>query len=189
MHKSGLGGLSLVNFATRTTAGVGTASTHDGSIYAQPFFTGDLPLLVESMGIVVSTAGTAKLKLAIYECFSSRNLYPDARLADLGELSYGVLGTTLLPAGLTLAAGTMYWLAVLYDAGTGAHQSTSDNNDDTLPSGPLGLVVGAGSSGTAATGLAVVQAYASGLPATFPAGAVGVTSIGQFPAIAIEPGL
>lgn len=189
MHKSGLAGLTIQNYAARPTHGTGTC-TLSNFMLAQPFFTGDEPLDLAGMGIYCSATGTANQRLGIYECTSTRNLYPGALLYDLGTVTYGGTGERLASLAMTLAmtlpAGQMFWLVSLSDAGSGTHYSISSSNPSSVPSGVLGAS-GTSPPNTVATHLQVARTFASGLPATFPAGATVAGYSGALPAILLDP--
>lgn len=193
IHKSGTAGLTLQNYAARPDSVGGSPSSLPDTLLAQPFWTGDEPLSITGLGINCQTAGTATLRIAVYDVPSTRNLYPGNLLHDFGVVDYAATGVRLASLSVTLPANQMFWIVTNTPGGTGQHFGAASSNEVTLPSGPLGTVVSspASVSNQAALGLFVASTYVAPptpMPATFPAGAATRNNqFGVYPAIVIEP--
>ncbi len=193
IHKSGEAGLILQNYAARPDGATGNPSSLINTLLAQPFWTGDEPLSITDLGINCQTAGTATLRIAVYDVPSTRNLYPGNLLHDFGVVDYAATGVRLASLSVTLPANQMFWIVTNTPGGTGQHVGLTSTNEITLPSGPLGTVVSspASVSNQAAVGLFVASTYVAPptpMPATFPAGAATRNNISAvYPAIVIVP--
>jgi hypothetical protein len=191
MHKSGLAGLVLQNYAARPDSSVGNPFSVPNLLRAQPFFTGDLPLALAQIGLNCSSIGLAKIKIAVYDCLSTRDVYPRNLLHDLGEVDLAATGPRMLPAAFTLAAGKLFWLVTNTDGGTGQYTSVASNNEASVPVGLLGTFIsGPTTSSTGLSmGLSVARAYAAAptFPATFPAGAVPIAGASDLVGIILDP--
>jgi hypothetical protein len=171
-HAPGASGLTVENYLSRTENGTGNPSSGANTLYAQPWFTGDLPLSVASFGIRVTTAGAANVDLAVYEATSERDIYPSNRIwQSATPISYAVVGPVLLAVAQSFAAGKLYWFVTNTDGGAGAHTCAFNGQALNFPAGVLGWLT-AGSVG--ATTLTVARSYASGMPPTFPVGAAPI---------------
>lgn len=189
MHKSGNSGLTLQNYAARLGGAGGGASALPNVLLAQPFFTGDLPLTLAQIGIDCTAVGTGNIQIGIYDCLSTRDIYPRNRLS-LGSVDYSATGPRLTSASITLAAGKLFWLVTNTDGGSGTNSSVVSANEITVPVGVVGLVLPGAATGanTVALGLFIARAYGLGLPATFPAGADKRNNqFGAYPAIILDP--
>lgn len=192
MHLPGAGpgaGLTVENYLSRTENGTGNPSSGANTLYAQPWFTGDLPLNVASFGLRVTTVGLANVDLAVYEATSERDIYPSNRIWQSSTpINYGVLGPVLRTVAQSFAAGKLYWLVTNTDGGTGAHASAFTGLALNFPAGVLGWLP---ASSTGANTLTVASSYAAGMPATFPAGAAPIGGAGFVnrvaPAIIVVP--
>lgn len=188
MHKSGNSGLTLQNYAARLGGGGGSASALPNTLLAQPFFTGDLPLTLAQIGINCTGTGTGNIQIGIYDCLSTRDIYPRNRLS-FGSVAYSATGPLLTSASITLAAGKLFWLVTNTDGGSGSNSTVVDGtNEITLPVGVAGLVLpgAATEANQVALGLFIAAAYGPP-PATFPAGAdKRNNSGGAFPAIILD---
>lgn len=193
MHKSGVAGLTLQNYAARPDSVGGSPSSLINTLLAQPFWTGDESLSITALGINCLSTGTATLRIAVYDVPSTRNLYPGDLLHDFGVVDYTATGVRLASLSVTLPANKMFWIVTNTPGGTGQHAGVTSSNEITLPSGSLGTVVSspASVSNQAALGLFVASTYVAPptpMPATFPAGAATRNNqFGVYPAIVIEP--
>jgi len=188
MHKSGNSGLTLQNYAARLDFASGDANALPGTLLAQPFFTGDLPLTLAQIGIDCTAVGTGNIQIGIYDCLSTRDIYPRNRLS-LGSVDYSATGPRLTSASITLAAGKLFWLVTNTDGGSGTNSSVVSANEITVPVGVVGLVLPSAATGAnqVALGLFIAAAYGP-LPATFPAGAATRNNqFGAYPAIILDP--
>lgn len=191
-HAPGAGpgvGLTVENYLSRTEDGTGNPSSGANTMYAQPWFTGDLPLNVASFGLRVTTTGLANVDLAVYEATSERDVYPSNRIwQSATPINYGVLGSVLRAVAQSFAAGKLYWFVTNTDGGTGAHSCAYTSFALNYPAGVLGWLT---SGSVGATTLTVARSYASGMPATFPAGAAPIGGAGFVnrvaPAIIVVP--
>ena len=185
--------LTLQNYAARPDNTSGNPSSLINTLLAQPFWTGDEPLSITALGINCQTAGTATLRIAVYDVPSTRNLYPGNLLHDFGVVDYAATGVRLASLSVTLPANQMFWIVTNTPGGTGQHVGVTSSNEITLPSGPLGIVVSspASVSSQAAVGLFVASTYVAPptpMPATFPAGAATRNNASSvYPAIVIVP--
>jgi hypothetical protein len=184
-------GLVVENYLSRTENGTGNPSSGANTLYAQPWFTGDLPLNVASFGLRVTSIGTAKVDLAVYEATSERNIYPSNRIWQstlANEIVYGSTGAVLRSVAMSFAAGKLYWFVTNTDGGSGAHTCAFNGQALNFPAGVLGWLT---SGSVGATTLTVARSYASGMPATFPAGAAPIGGSGFVnrvaPAIIVVP--
>jgi hypothetical protein len=99
---------------------LGGSSPIDGSINATPFASlrgGTL----DRIRIYVSSAGGASsmVRLAIYQAASETNLYPDALVLDVGELSAASTGWKTFTISQALTPNCLYWFAMLATSGGG----------------------------------------------------------------------
>lgn len=187
VHKPGNDGLTVENFVARLNSVAGAPIAN--RMLAQPWFTGDLPMRVLRLGIRVTTGGATNQRIGIYTSTSTRNLYPDALVVDLGIVNYAATGNIFVPNNdFTLAAGSLYWIATIADAALGQHNAIAGGgNEENLPAGPLGSIGTAPNPPTnAALVWNVARTYASGFPATFTAGGTGADGT-NVPAIIWEP--
>jgi hypothetical protein len=150
IHKSGEAGLILQNYAARPDGATGNPSSLINTLLAQPFWTGDEPLSITDLGINCQTAGTATLRIAVYDVPSTRNLYPGNLLHDFGVVDYAATGVRLASLSVTLPANQMFWIVTNTPGGTGQHVGLTSTNEITLPSSPLGTVVTSPASASAA---------------------------------------
>lgn len=191
MHKSGNSGLVLQNYAMRPDNGGANPASVPNRMLAQPFFTGDLPRALAQIGLNCTGIGLANVKIAIYDCLSTRDIYPRNRLHDLGSVNLAATGQRLLPAAITLAAGKLFWLVTNTDGGTGQYTTLASGNESSAPVGVVGVFI----SGTTTSasqlsmGLSVARSFVAepGFPATFPVGATPVQGGGSQAAIILDP--
>lgn len=164
-----LGGMPRVNAALST--GAPTANV----LRAVPFITGP-KVTLDRIGINVTSAVSGNQRLGIY---TDNNGYPGDLVADLGVVTTGTTGVkeiTISPAQ-SLAANTLYWLAIVGDAAPTVR---------TVPVSTLLPILGLDSGyGTAlGVGWSVSFTYAA-LPATFTAGGSAITA-DPVPAIGVR---
>lgn len=185
--------LVVESYLSRTENGTGNPSGAPNQMLAQPWFTGDVPLNVASFGVRVTTIGTAKVDLAVYEAKGERDIYPGNRIWQstlANEIVYGSTGAVLRSVSLPLsfAAGKLYWFVTNTDGGTGEHTRAFAGLVLNYPAGVLGWLPAVS---LGANMLAVARTYGDGMPATFPSGATPIggatTFSGAAPAIIVVP--
>jgi hypothetical protein len=192
IHKSGNSGLVIQNYATRVSVTGANPASVPNQLLAQPFFTGDLPLVLAEMGVNCTSTGTANVKMAIYDCLATRNIYPRNLLHDLGAITLAATGPRMAASVITLAAGKLFWLVTNTDGGTGGYSGlTPSNTAFNAPVGVLGLHITGSTtaSNELAMGLTVARSFGASpvFPAIFPAGAVTVGGSTHAPAIILSP--
>ena len=189
--------LTVESYLSRTENGTGNPSSGPNVMYAQPWFTGDVPLNVASFGLRVTTVGAAKVDLAVYEAKGERDIYPGnliwqsssaPEILPNNEVLYGSLGPVLKAVAQSFAAGKLFWFVTNTDGGTGAHTCAFTGQVLNYPAGVLGWLP---ASSVGANMLTVARTYTAGMPATFPAGAAPVGGAGGVnrvaPAIIVVP--
>lgn len=143
-----------------------TSQTFTGAtMYAAPFLT-PKAVTVDRIAIRVLTANAgSNARLGIYSAASETNLYPSARVIDAGEIDAGATGWKELTISQALAAGTLYFLAVLIEDSSAAYMAMRTN--DIVP--VFGYPNQPNTADPKRAAVSVGQAYGA-LPATFPAG-------------------
>lgn len=193
IHYPGESGLTIYNYvhydgATTT----GNASIGNNIMYVRPWFpAGDLPMTIESIGIKVTTSGSAVVAIGIYESKSERNIYPGNLLLDVtagGYIQYSSVGHQTKPASITFEAGKMYWVATRTSGGVGQHRCAFNGVTPTVPAGVLGATNGVSDVG-GNSALSIAYAFSASMPAQFPTGSTLVRGYNEsaIPAIFFIP--
>lgn len=150
---------SYINSSIMVNSPSTEAPTH-GIIFAFPFLI-STPTSFNKIGAYVSAAvESSKARVAIY---SNDNYYPNAKLAESGELDTGTIGFKSSNISLSLEAG-LYWLAFVHNDATDAltfiHTNIDLNLGMALAGGTIEFLNGIADD---TTGYGI-------LPATFAAG-------------------
>jgi hypothetical protein len=123
----------------------------------------------------VSTLAAGKVRLGIYS--NGANLYPDALLADSGELDTGATGIKDATISAALTAGTLYWIG--YCANAAATYRA-------LAIGSLAPILGLLNNATPTWGMGWTVGYTyAALPSVYP-GSATVLAGATMPIVAVR---
>jgi hypothetical protein len=152
-----------------------TAAAAANTLRAVPLLSASQAVL-EAAGVEVTTlVAGATIRLAVYA--DDGTGYPGALIQDFGTVSAATIGVKLVTAlSVAVPAGTPLWLA---------YNASAAVTCRALALGGHAALFGMPAAGGAAHGIAYTSAlaFASGMPATFPAGATVATAIAATPLV------
>jgi len=180
-HKNGKSGLFLNSSAQRAVhVEQGTVGflPVPNQLEAVTYYVGAEGIDLATIALNIrSSSGAANMRMGIYSSASasSKNVYPGALVADLGELALNPTGVKTWTANTSLPQG-LYWIAWNVTANAcqwGCYESISSHDVFT----PLGR----SASGARYSSVTVASTYGA-MPATFPSGgALVIGTSGRIP--------
>lgn len=160
----------LVNRGSDTgTLGTATLAAAASRRHAMPFYNARACTLAE-LYMYQQAVSTGNVKISLYSNISDTGLYPNALLWESAATAATAVGPLSFSPAYSLAADTLYWVDVVFNAATTVYASTATTAWAIFgfPSGTGGAGAqspGIGLYGTATTG----NIYSATSPATYPA--------------------